>query len=386
MIVYDKTELENLLLVKEAKSLQTAGFIHKEQYNLTTKELTTLKSQKNTLIRAGFFLLGCFLYSSICGSLAFLGMDTIDPNFKFSVYIYAIIGFAGTELLAKQKYYGYGLDDAFLLGTQLTLAIAIGISTNGNGLLIASTITITSLLSYHRYVHLSMALLLCLAGTTTLIYAVFELGTLGKTILPFIMLLFSASIYFSSKLVLKKTTTFFYHQGILLTNSFSLILFYLAGNYLVVRELSFVLLGTEIAPKSDIPFALFFYIFTIIVPLVYLIYSLLKKDRIILWIGLLAIAFSIYTIRFYYEFLPIGIALTMGGLFLFAFTYFTIKKIKNNATGITFRPDRFTNANAFMNAEAVIISQLGLKPEITQKSDMKFGGGDFSGGGSGGKF
>ena len=106
-----------------------------------------------------------------------------------------------------------------------------------------------------------------------------------------------------------------------------------------------------------------------------------------LWIGLLSLAFSIYTIRFYYSILPIETVLTIGGLFLFAFTYFAIKRIKNNTTGITFQPDRFTPANAIGNAEALITSQLGLNPEIkTPESPMKFGGGDFSGGGSGGSF
>jgi hypothetical protein len=39
-----------------------------------------------------------------------------------------------------------------------------------------------------------------------------------------------------------------------------------------------------------------------------------------------------------------------------------------------------------MNAETLIASQLGLKPETVQESDMKFGGGGFSGGGSSGEF
>ncbi|MGO4819128.1 hypothetical protein [Flavobacterium sp. W22_SRS_FP1] len=386
MIVYDKTELENVTLEEEALSLKAAGFINKDQYNLISNELTVPKSQKNIFIRAGFFLLGSFLYSSICGFLALISYQAIDDNYVIIIYLYAILGFAGTELLAKQKYYGYGLDDAFLLGTQLTLAIAVGISTDGNGLIIASTIMITSLLSYLRYVHLLMALLFCLAATTTLIYTLFEFGAIGKTILPFVMMLFSAGIYFYSKTTLKNLKDPFYHRGVLLANCFGLILFYLSGNYLVVRELSVALLGTGVAPNSDIPFAFFFYAFTFIVPSVYLVYSLLRMDRLMLWIGSMALIFSIYSIRFYYAVLSIEGFLTIAGLVLFAFTYFAIKKLKNNTTGITFKPDRFTNANAFINAEALIVSQLGLQPETVQESNLEFGGGDFSGGGSGGEF
>jgi hypothetical protein len=42
-----------------------------------------------------------------------ISLDAMNENYQFLVYI-ASIGFIGTEVLTKQKYYGYGLDDAFL--------------------------------------------------------------------------------------------------------------------------------------------------------------------------------------------------------------------------------------------------------------------------------
>jgi hypothetical protein len=118
-----------------------------------------------------------------------------------------------------------------------------------------------------------------LALTAKLTYALFELGSAGKTVLPFVMMLFAIVIYFFSKTIIPKVTRPFYHKGILLANSFSLILFYLSGNYLVLRELSVLLLAAEIAPDNYIPFVFFFYSFTFIVLLIYLVYSLFKKDR-----------------------------------------------------------------------------------------------------------
>lgn len=179
----------------------------------------------------------------------------------------------------------------------------------------------------------------------------------------------------------------YYYKGILLANSFCLVLFYLSCNYLVVRELSVMLLGNEILPGKDIPFAIFFYAFTVIVPIAYLVQALKTKDRIMLWISFLAIAFSIYTIRFYYSVLPIEVALTLGGLVLFAIAYFSIKKLKDREIGLTFKPDRINNSNAFLNAEMLIVaSQFGLKPEAVNESPMEYGGGGFSGGGSGGSY
>jgi hypothetical protein len=89
----------------------------------------------------------------------------------------------------------------------------------------------------------------------------------------------------------------------------------------------------QITTGHDISFALFFYGFTFVVPLFYLVYSLIKKDRKMLWIGAIAFVFSIYTMLFYYPILPAEMVFTIGGILLFTTTYFAIKGLKNRETG-----------------------------------------------------
>jgi hypothetical protein len=72
MIVYNKRELYNAVLAEEAQSLKEADFIDSKQYEEISKELITLKSHQNLLIRLAFFILGSFLYSSICGFLSLI--------------------------------------------------------------------------------------------------------------------------------------------------------------------------------------------------------------------------------------------------------------------------------------------------------------------------
>lgn len=388
MIVYNKTLLDNTLLVDEASSLKESGFIDPAQYQTIIGELSTLKRHKNILIRLGFFLLGSFLYSSICGMLSIFSINFENFNDEILLFVYSIIGFVGIEFLAKQKFYGFGLDDAFLLGAQLLLFLGVGITTKGNFLAVFITIAAASIISYLRYIYLSSALLFSLGLSGSLAYLMFEFGDIGKSILPFVMMLFSGLLYFSAKIALKNIKSPYYSKGLELVNSFSLILFYLSGNYLVVRELSVLLLKKENPATQEISFALFFYAFTIIVPAFYLVYSLIKKDKIMLWIGFLGLAFSIFTILYYHHILLPEEALTISGLALFVFTYFSIKKIKNNETGLTFLSDRFSNSNSQLNLETLVIaSQFGLQPEINQEeSSMKFGGGGFSGGGSTGEY
>jgi hypothetical protein len=86
--------------------------------------------------------------------------------------------------------------------------------------------------------------------------------------------------------------------------------------------------------------------------------------------------------------MPIEVALTIGGIVMFAIAYFSIQKLKHKETGLTFKPDRINNSDAFLNAEALVVaSAFGMKPEAKpQDSPMEFGGGGFSGGGSEGSF
>lgn len=395
MIIHDKKLLDDLALLKEADSLQKGGFINKEQKNTIKKELPDFKAHNNILVRLIFFLLGSFLYLSICGmislfSYAFLGLGlSLElSSIQIYCYLFAGIGFAGAEFLSNQKYYRHGLDDAFILGMLMSIGFAVAITTEGYEFIIAIFVAISSFLAYRRYLHLLSMLVFCLALSAVLYYGMLELGTIGITILIFTFTIFAGIFYFFTKERIKKLTESYYYNGLLLANSFCLVLFCFSSNYLIVRELSAELLTYEVLPGQHIPFAIFFYSFALlIVPIIYLIQALRTKDRIMLWIGFLAFAFSILKIQFYYTVLPIDIVLILGGMVLFTIAYFSIKKIKNNESGVTFKFDRINNSDIILNAEALVVaSAFSIKPEIKTESPMEFGGGDFSGGGSGGTF
>lgn len=392
MIAYDKPLLDNVYLDEEAYRLKESGFISSEQYQSCKNQLPRLKSQDNLFIRIGFFILGTLLFVSICGLLILLISLPI-------IFLGAIIGFWVKEFMSREKkYFGYGLDDAFILGAISTLLIAIGISNEQdyyetNYLAIYIAMAIASSFAYLRYLSLSLALTACIGISGSLAYLTLDYCVIGKSILPFVMLFFSGVGYFVSKKMLENLTTPYYYNGLKLTKSFCLILFYLAGNYYVVRELNAQLsdpyyLDNANKVSPEIPFSVFFWVFTFIVPIIYLIFSLKNKDRILLWIGFLALCFSFFSFRMHHHVLPPEVALTLGGLVLFAFTYFAIKKTKHKETGITFQADRFSDPNAFSNLQTIAVaSQFGLNSEAKiEESPMDFGGGGFSGGGSGEDF
>ena len=199
MIVYNKQLLDNEVLADEADALYKGGFISKEQKKFIEKELPILKSQSNILVRVGFFLLGCLLYGSICGAISLFGLSAENTFFKICCYIFAAVGFAGIELLANQEYHNHGLDDAFILNALLCLGAAIGITTEGYEMVIAFFVAVGALFMFLRYLHVLSMLVFCISATVFLFFGMFELGDIGKAILPFVAMIFAGVFYFLTK-------------------------------------------------------------------------------------------------------------------------------------------------------------------------------------------
>lgn len=386
MIVFNKQLLENTFLLEEAKRLNNDGFVSKEQLGNIKMQLPILKSSNNILIRIGFYILGCFLFSSMIGVFALFTINFNSSHFGGMAFIYTLLGIVASEFLAKQQnQFGYGLDDAFILGFQGFFCATLGL-TFESPMAAFLALGFIGFVACVRYVH-TLSILLSLIGITGAIcYAVLELKVVNSAFLPFILLILAVLLYTVYAKVSKDKKLYYYKNPILVLQGFSLLLGYFSMNYLVVRELSVALLGVTIAEGQDIPFAFLFYGFTFLIPISYIVSSLYSKDKLMLIIGFLTFGFSIYTIRFYYHILPIEVALLLGGTLLFVVAYLAIRKLKDKETGITFKPARGAETDILTNLEALVVAtQVDLKPMESQ-SKMPFGGGGFSGGGAGESF
>lgn len=386
MIVYNKSDLENFILNNEVKSLQKMKFLTKEKQLQISKKLESLKTSDNWFIRIGFLLLGFFLYSSIIGSLSFFILPLFNDNFKIIVFIYFIIGIVGAEILATQNYFKHGLDDAFIIGMQISLCGAIGIATE-NQLFSFITMIFVGLFCGIRYIHSISILSACFGVVLSVFYAVVEYHIFDALFLPFFGLLLAVVLFLMARKFSNKEEFIFYQNAIQLVKIFSYLLAYFSLNYYVVRELSQELLHIVVTKNKDIPFAYVFYVLTFLIPVLYCYFSLKNKNRILFYISILTFGFSLFTIRYYYAILPIEIALTIGGIVLFLIAYFAIKYLKNEETGITFQEDRNAEKSIFLDAQVLIINSQNVNATSqVPQGDMKFGGGGFSGGGANGDF
>ena len=387
MIASNSDKIQNHFLIEEMENLVVQEFVSKEQLNEIKKNNPATKTNSNVLIRIAFFLLGNFLISSICGFLA-LFLSFIDGQNGFGVlFLLATIGWIfATEFIYKQNYFAYGFDDSLILSIPICACISIGIFTED---VIATLFVLVIAASFcsARYVHVPSTFFAQIGLVFLIGYSITKKDVIPSAYLPLVLFLLSIMLYFFQKSISKNIKYFIYKNVLKSVKIFSLVLGYASLNYYAVRELSEVLLGFHLAPNEDIPLASLFYFATFAIPLFYIFYGLKQKDRTFFWIGLLALALGFATIRYYHAILPLEIALISGGSILFVIVYFSIKKIKDKTTGITFNEDKNLNPMAFDVVKNLLIN-INVNQTVTTNEDspMEFGGGGFSGGGSGGNF
>lgn len=383
MIAHDRTLLGNTFFIDGAQTLKEGGFISKSQLEAAKTETPVLKTHRNFLVRIGFFILGSMLYSSIVGVISLFLFTIADiNNYEWAVYLYAMVGLAGSELLARQNFFCHGLDDAFILGFQSTFCLAVGVHTESATATFAA-MTVIGGLCCARYVH-TISAWAGLVGLTGFVCCLsFDLSIVPKIYVPFVCLLLAVAMYLFYHNRHANPNMYFYKYAMQSVQVFSLVLGYVSVNYLVVRELSVELMDMAVAPGRDIPFAWLFYILTFAVPVFYLWYSLRIKSKEMLWVGALALGCSVLTIRHYYSVMPPETALILAGVILFAIAFVLIRKLRHKESGITFERDRHSSKNTLLYAQAILVnSQIDVKPVAPDAGGMPFGGGGFSGGGS----
>lgn len=379
MKIYQTDLLENTYILDEATSLHQAKFLDTSTFKTIENQLETLKRSRNLLIRLWFFILGCLMFASAFG---FFSLFAIDNQFalKIMLFFYTIIGFFATEMYKKTNVFGNGLDDALVFCSLMVSMVFFEMVFFTNFIYETTafllTLSVLSWVCYFRYLHgyLILASIISIVGA---------LMQINSPYLCFIVMLFGILLFFIYYKIKLKNKYIYYKNGLNITKFCALFIFYLAGNYGIIREYSN---EQGILPdNTEIPLAWFFNCFMFIVPIIYLYASIKFKDRMLLWLGIGLFAGSIITFRTYHHVLPTTLALTLGGLILLALSMYIIKKFKNSQTGLSFMPDPF-QGNALQKKMETLTTLATNSIETTSTSPMEFGGGGFSGGGSGSNF
>ncbi len=394
MIAYDTEWLDALQTSREAKQWRTSSIISDDQYAAIKAKCTTPLYTPNLFIRIALFIFSYIALSGFSG-MVFLFVTLIGERGLGVVGI--LVGVAlsvALELLVKHRHlYKAGIDDALLytsLGftiggaVWLYLDMAAGTTFWVIPWLIALPFLVWGVVRFADRL-VTAAAYICVLGIV--FTPLLESGPVGKSILPFAAMAAAMIAYVLARRNKAKEVLHPYEDCLFIVELLALATFYAAGNYYVVRELNQVLMNITIAEGEDISLAFLFYALTALTPLAYVVRGLIIRDHLLLRTGLIAAVLSVLTFRYYFHVIPPEVALTIAGIVLFVLAMAATRHLRTRRDGYTDKHLLHEKLKG-LDAEALLVAHsLGASPQA-QPVEKKFegGGGEFGGGGAGGKW
>ncbi|MDB5267448.1 MAG: hypothetical protein JWP58_488 [Hymenobacter sp.] len=346
-------------------------------------------------LRVGLFLFA-LLGLSMAGGFSFM---ITDNSPLAAAVLHCGACFVVLELLIKQRrFYHAGADNA-LLYTGLTMAVGIigyvsyaylwpvHLDQQFTPSYTIAPLLLVLLLLLAAIVRYADALVTAAATIVTLLLAAIISIHIpfGLDLLPFLMMGAAWALLVLHRSLGRRLAgtrlADYYASCLLMLKVLGLTVLYLSGNYLVVREGNAELHSLPVS--EQVPFALLFYAFTAGIPLLYIGLGLRRADRLTLLLGLLALAFSLFTLRHYRSLLPPEVAAVVAGTVLTVAAGLLLRALRPARFGLTSLPD---DEPRHFNLENLIQAQTAHAPAAPAGGGFEFGGGQSGGGGATGNF
>lgn len=378
---FNEDHLSRLLLLKEVKQWYKHHMITSEQWGRIREQYASPLYHPNFAIRL-LLILATFLALWGVTGFFFLFLDnTGEKGLSVATIIYGFSSFFVLNYFITRKlHYKSGVNEALLYQS-------LGFTLGGLIVLLETDISPSLLICFiglafsaWRYLDL-----LSTAGATGCLAAfvfmvLHDAGGVFQAIIPFAMMALAGVVYFIIRHLEKDSSRWPWSDVLLVAKALSLVLIYASVNYFVVRELSISMMNLQLEEGEDIPFAGIFYVLTCLVPLVYLWFGIRNRDLVLLRISLLAIAFTVFTFRYYFSIGHPEIILTVAGAILIGISYWLFQYLKVVRGGFT-RDALLAEKWSHVNVEAFVFSQT-LGGNVAPEQKFKGGGGEFGGGGA----
>jgi len=378
-------ELIKHKVLERSRTLFKSKMIDEEQWNKIKIDFASALYTPSIFIRVLFFIFSFIGLSTLAGPM-FLIFDPLgDLSMQVILLVLGVAFILFTEfILIKQRaHYRSGITEAGLFTGIFFIAFGILAFEDHSMIVYPIVGFLLSLFASIRYLN-QVALVSAFFFLGWIIFQILiDLGGIFEAIIPFVFMAVSALTYTIGALRQLRTDTLFSSQFIII-KTITLLVFYLAGNYYVVRELSIELMNLHLEEGEDIPFAILFYVLTALIPIIYLYWGIHKKSILHIRVGLLTIALSAVTFKYYFSLGHPMVTVTLAGALLIgiAVALFQYLKRKQGAfTADKLIQDKWSSSDLM----ALIASQTlgGNKPSGTDGNEEMFGGGSFGGGGAG---
>ena len=396
MKAYNKQWIYNRTMLEQAGRWHRQKLLSDTQMEAVQKMYPVAFRQTNGFLEIGLFLfttvaiLACYLLPASL-FLALAESSVIYGLFNLAAGV--IIGLVGNLLIKRRLLYRNGIDNAFVV----TMA---GFLAFGFNQLISTDLSIAA----HCFLTLPLLLVILWYYGDTLIaffvVATFYTGVFnglltyswGKEAMPFVMMALSLMLYLGTvKIQQANPKDTYYTDPLNLVQWFTLIMLTASGNYFVVRELNGVLLerspGVRLPKEApEIAVSGLFWLLTFLIPGMYVGRGFAKKDRMLLVLGLLGLIGAVATVHAYAALVPLNVALTLGGGILIGLAVLGIRYVTQPKHGFTDEPDDDSPNEFFASATTIAIVQATGTAGQGPKDNLRFGEGEFGGGGTEGKY
>jgi len=378
---YNQEWIYSLHVIKQAKRWLKHNLIRPDQFNAINDSHKTALFHPNLAIRILLFIATLIAAFGVSGLGMLLFSDAEDTVIGIVLILFGFTAFMILErAFIRNNHYKSGVTEgiAYLACGFVIVGVAMLLDFD-----VITLIQLTCLLVFafaaFRYLDLMLTIAFMFTLSWTIFYHCFEAGEIFKSVVPFVFITIFSGFYF----LIRKFNTDdlkLWGDNLLVLEVCSLVLVYAGGNYLIVRELSISMMNHLVEPGQDIPFAFVFYFFTVTIPIVYLWAGIRGKNILLLRVGLVALAFSVFTFKYYYSFGHPEITLTVAGVISSLVVILLMHYLKEMRNGFTSQ-NILTPSWANLNVEAFIISQTmgGNQPEKIEVKET--GGGGSSGGG-----
>ena len=416
---YNEDWIYNRAVVLQAERWQRQGLLTDEQGQKIQQQYPVGFRGSNTFLEIGAFL---FTNIAVAGGYALLWLflgQLFTNQYSSAVYNVLIgigVGLLGQALIRKQQLYRSGVDNALIVSAVALLLMGLQLALPNETSLYARCLLSLPVMLVAIWFY-GDTIVTCLA-IITLYAAVFD-GLLelswGQAALPFVMMALSTMIYLfchfsfivptsgpgrragvfsrtSGKAATQSPSSrmiknlVYYDDAVTLTQWMALIALLASGNYYIVRELNGELLDPSLAEAPQIALPWLFWFTTFAIPVLYGYIALRYRNRVFLLLMGLGIAALVATLRYYIGFLPLSVHLALCGFALILIAFLLIRFLSRpghaaESHGLTDTPDDDSPREFFLNVETLATIQASAS--LHQPEGVKFGGGDFGGGGAG---
>ncbi|CAN5471002.1 hypothetical protein BH11BAC3_BH11BAC3_11440 [soil metagenome] len=381
MIAYNKNWLKNIFIHEQADEAFLKACLNESEQQAIKTAYPVGFYTPNVFIRIGLALLTFIILLCIFGLFILMLSSSSDDFLGGLSVFFSLVTFGCLEFAVQGKnHFKSGVDDA-LLWTATGLLFG-GISFLANAGHITNCILILLISSYAsvRFIDKLMTAVACISLLGIFYFSFLKSGELFKAILPFILMIVSLAMYFLSAKLKNSVSLFLYKSNLQVVEIVALLSLYCAGNYFLVSELS-----NELS-HENMPIALgwLFWFFTCIIPIIYLVSGIRKKDVVLIRSGLILIAAMVFTIKYYYHFASVEMTMLISGVLLLLISYALNRLLKKPVNGFTSDAEITSNTMSDLQIESLILAQTLSVDKVD--TTPGFGGGSFGGGGSSGEF